>query len=351
MSNQEIGQTIDAQRAVLAEAIVARHYAAQPDLAARFGPAGRAKCLQDTNYHLSYLSQSIAVSTPGLFADYVSWARVMLARRNVPAEDLAANLDHIRDTLEHLLPVEMRDTARQYLDEGVQQIQKDIASPPPFLTPAGPHAELAKHYLDALLAADRHTANTLILDAVGAGVSIRELYLHVFQRSQQELGRLWQLNQVSVAQEHYCTAATQLIMSQLYPHIFTPNKNGRTLVASSVAGDLHELGIRMVADFFEMEGWNTFYLGANTPAADIVKTLVAHRADALALSATITFHIQAVAHVIAEVRSSEICKDVKVVVGGYPFNVAPDLWKKIGADGYAVDALSALSVVNTLLGI
>lgn len=138
MSNQEIGQTIDAQRAVLAEAIVARHYAAQPDLAARFGPAGRVKCLQDAKYHLSYLSQSIAVSTPGLFADYVSWARVMLARRNVPAEDLAANLDHIRDTLEHLLPVEMRDTARQYLDEGVQQLQKDIASPPPFLTPVGP---------------------------------------------------------------------------------------------------------------------------------------------------------------------------------------------------------------------
>src|ERR671932_383824 len=106
MSNQEIGQTIDAQRAVLAEAIVARHYAAQPDLAARFGPAGRVKSLPDAKYNLSYLSQSIPVSTPDLFPDYVSWAMVKLTRGNVPAEDLAANLDHIRDTLEHLLPVE-----------------------------------------------------------------------------------------------------------------------------------------------------------------------------------------------------------------------------------------------------
>src|ERR671933_465236 len=110
MSNQEIACTIDAQRSVLAEVIVARHYAAQPDLAARFGPAGRAKCLKDTNYHLSYLSQSIAVSTPGLFADYISWARVMLARRNVPDEDLAANLVHIRGALEQVLPLEMQDT-------------------------------------------------------------------------------------------------------------------------------------------------------------------------------------------------------------------------------------------------
>ena len=63
-----------------------------------------------------------------------------------------------------------------------------------------------------------------------------------------------------MAQEHYCTAATQLIMSQLYPYIFTTGKNGRVLVGTCVSGDLHEIGVRMVSDFFEMEGWDTFYL-------------------------------------------------------------------------------------------
>jgi len=58
------------------------------------------------------------------------------------------------------------------------------------------------------------------------------------------------MNEVSVAQEHYCTAATQLIMSQLYPHIFAGEKTERTLIATCVAGDLHEIGIRMVSDLF-----------------------------------------------------------------------------------------------------
>jgi methanogenic corrinoid protein MtbC1 len=156
------------------------------------------------------------------------------------------------------------------------------------------------------------------------------------------------MNLLSVAQEHYCTAATQLIMSQLYPHIFETEKNGRTLVATCVAGDLHEIGVRMVADFFEMEGWDTFYLGANAPTACVLETLAERRADVLAISATITPHVRAVAGLIAAVRSSPAGRDIKIMVGGYPFNIAPDLWRRVGADAGARDALESIAVANQL---
>ncbi|MDZ7776615.1 MAG: hypothetical protein U5L09_13885 [Bacteroidales bacterium] len=55
-------------------------------------------------------------------------------------------------------------------------------------------------------------------------------------------------------------------MSQLYPYIFNSQRVGKSMVAATVGGELHEMGIRMVADFFEMEGWDTWYLGANAPA-------------------------------------------------------------------------------------
>jgi hypothetical protein len=45
--------------------------------------------LQDNNYHFSHLSEAIAAATPSLFADYVAWAKVMLAGRGVAAADLA----------------------------------------------------------------------------------------------------------------------------------------------------------------------------------------------------------------------------------------------------------------------
>jgi methanogenic corrinoid protein MtbC1 len=188
----------------------------------------------------------------------------------------------------------------------------------------------------------------MILAAVREGVGVKQIYLFVLQRCQHEIGRLWQMNLLSVAQEHYCTAATQLIMSQLYPDIFTKEKNGRKLVATCVAGELHEIGVRMVSDFFELEGWDTFYVGADAPTASLLETLSEREADVLAVSATMTPHVRAVEELIEAVRSSEGGRGLKILVGGYPFNIAPELWRKVGADASARDALESVAVVNQL---
>ena len=121
------------------------------------------------------------------------------------------------------------------------------------------------------------------------------------------------------------------------------------LVAACVQGDLHEIGIRVVSDFFEIEGWDTYYLGANTPTSGILDTLSQRRAEVLALSATMTFHVRALAEVIRAGRAAAACRNVKIVVGGYPFNVAPTLWQAVGADGYASSAGPAVSVANRLV--
>jgi methanogenic corrinoid protein MtbC1 len=209
---------------------------------------------------------------------------------------------------------------------------------------------LARQYLDALLRGDRRTACELVLNAVGQGTSAKDVYLQLFQPTQHEIGRLWQMNRITVAQEHYCTAATQLIMSQLYPHVFATERIGRRLVATCVGDELHELGVRMVADLFELEGWDTYYLGANAPADTILQAVEAQRVDVLAISATMTFHVREVAALIDRVRRHEASRDVTILVGGYPFNVAPGLWQEVGADGYARDAEQAVMLAQRLVG-
>ena len=212
-------------------------------------------------------------------------------------------------------------------------------------------SELARQYLRALLRAERHEASRLILDAVRAGVAVSDIYLQVFQRCQREVGRLWQLKQITVAQEHYCTAATQVTMAQLYPYLFALPKNGRRLVAASVGGELHEVGLRLLTDLFEADGWDTLYLGANVPAGSVVQTVEQHRPDLLVISVTMTFHLASVEQLIALVRSSEAGKGVKVMAGGHPFNVDSELWRRVGADGHAADAGEALDVANRLLNV
>jgi signal transduction histidine kinase len=340
-------QTIDSRRDALAEAVTARHFALHPELDARYGERGRAKCREDAHFHLSYLAEAVAASSPSLFVDYVSWAKVLLAGLGIPQEDLARNLEILKQALREELSPEEAEVAADYVDAGLRQLPEFPLELPTLLAGDAPLAALARGYLEALLHGDRQTASRLVLDAVSAGIPVKDVYLQVFQPVQREVGRLWQMNRLTVAQEHYCTAATQLVMSQLYPWIFSGPKNGRTLVATCVAGDLHEIGVRMVSDFFEMEGWDTFYVGADTPTPSVLRILKERRADVLLVSATITSHVRAVSRLIAEVRAAEGDR-VKILVGGYPFNVDPDLWRQVGADACACDAEEAITLATLL---
>ncbi len=346
--NEAIGRILDSTRALLAEEITSRQYEAQPELATRYGEAGRARCLQDANYHLSYLADAVAASSHALFSDYIGWAKVMLEARGIPAADLSRNLLIMSEVVAEKLPPEMRPVVQEYFEAGLNRLPSLPSDLPPLFEDGAPHADLAKKFLRLLLSGERHSASRLILEAADSGVDVKDIYLHVFQASQREIGRLWQMNRVSVAQEHYCTAATQLIMAQLYPRIFRTEKNGRRIVATSIGGELHEIGVRIITDFFEMEGWDTYYLGANSPTSAILQALSDRRADVLAVSATMTFHIRAVENLIAAVRAAENLKAVKILVGGHPFNIEPELWKRVGADAFATDASTAIAKASSL---
>lgn len=345
---QTIGQAIESQKDDFARLIVDEQWARNPQFQLRYGEAGYAKCVQDVRYNLAYLSQAITANSPPLFATYMNWVKVLFTGLNIPICELEESLEITGTLLQQRFP-EAVAIVRNFVDLGLQCLANAPEILPSFMAESDRLSELAHQYLGSLLRGERSVASRLILDAVAQGTSIKEIYLHVFQPSQYEIGRLWQMNQMSVAQEHYSTAATQLIMSQLYSHIFTTKRNGRSMVATGVGGELHEIGLRMVADFFEMEGWDTYYLGSNTPASTIVQTLTERKADILAISVTMTFHIQLVADLIARVRTMDPGRRIKILTGGYPFNIEQDLWRQVGADGYAANAEQAIATATALL--
>jgi methanogenic corrinoid protein MtbC1 len=196
---------------------------------------------------------------------------------------------------------------------------------------------LADRYLQALLSRDRDEASRLVSEALAAGTPLADLYTGVFRPSQRELGRLWQVDRVSIAQEHYCTAATQMIMSRLYAGVFSAPRRGTQLLAATVTGNLHELGIRMVVDLFELAGWDTVYLGAQTPEV-IQAAVIARRPPIVALSAALPMHLPAVERVVRALRAEPACAGTLITVGGRAFHSDPELWRRIGADGSAEEA-------------
>ncbi len=345
---QQAAQAIHQKQDELAEIIVAHQYERQSSVWKQFGDPGRAKSVRDAGYHLTYLAEALTATNPALFSEYLAWVKVLFAGLNFPENVLPATLECTRQALDEALAPPVKLAAFQYLDAGLKAYQRAPSTLASFIQSDHPLAGLAVRYMDALLRGDRQSASQMILETAQQGIPIKDIYLHVFQDSQREIGRLWQTNQISVAQEHYCTAATQMIMSQLYPYIFSSERKGRRMVATCVGGELHEIGARMVADFFEMDGWDTYFLGANTPVDGILRAITERKADVLAISATMTFHIDKVSDLISTVRGAGLDGRTKIMVGGYPFNIAPNLWKSVGADGYARDARQALVIAEGL---
>jgi methanogenic corrinoid protein MtbC1 len=299
-------------------------------------------------FMLDYLSESVAYQSPELFISCLDWAKVYFGGLHFPETALPVMLSCTRQVLTEKLPEEIRLPALNILDAGLHSLEQVRTIPDSFINGKGLLDQLARAYLDALLRSDRQSASLMILEAAQQGTPIKDIYLHVFQVCQREIGRLWQTNQISVGQEHYCTAVTQMVMSQLYPYIFASQRKGRHMVATCVGGELHEIGARMVADFFEIDGWDTYFLGANTPIEGVLRAISERDADVLAISATMTYHIDKVAALIAEVRRAGLDAHTKIMVGGYPFNIAPNLWQSVGADGYARDAQQAVTVAESL---
>lgn len=330
-------------REAIARNVVERHFSLHPELDARYGPAGRRKCFEDTLYHLSYLEEAVQHGRPALFVDYIEWARTMLAGRNVPAADLAANLRILRDAVAE---GPAATSAAQTIDAALEKLEAAAPAEP---VPDASLSPAAARYLELLLGGDRAGASRLVLDLAEGGAPIREIYLGLFEPVQREIGRLWQLNRISVAHEHYCTAATQMIMSQLHPRIFSTPRVGRKLVATCVGGELHEIGVRMVADLFELEGWDTYYLGSNVPVDGVVRAALEQEPDVIAISATMTFHLPRVREAVQALRSRAELSRSRILVGGYPFLKAPGLWRSLGADGSTSSAGDAVAAAADLL--
>lgn len=335
-------------REQLAGQITELHFQRYPELEARYGPAGRLRCRQDNLFHLDYLVEAVRRNRVSLWADYVAWARGALDARGIPLPDLEHVFESIGEIVTGQVPPEIAGPVSAFLSGAMDAADRVESSIPTFLGPERPLAQLSRTYLNHLLGGERRKAARLIMDAAEVE-PLRLIYLEVFQRAQWEVGRLWQLNRISVAEEHYCTAATQWVMSMLYPKLFELTSRGdKVVVATCVSDDLHEIGVRMVADFFELEGWDSHYLGANTPDRDVLALVEERQADVLAISATLTKHLSRVEALVKDARA-RFGGDTTVLVGGYPFNLEPQLWRDVGADGSARDCQAAVELARNLV--
>jgi methanogenic corrinoid protein MtbC1 len=172
-------------------------------------------------------------------------------------------------------------------------------------------------YLQALLTGEKGKCIKTVNGLLGEGITLYDLYIRLFQRSMYQVGELWEQNRISVAVEHLATAITESLLTLVYPLIFSAEHIGRKAVVSCVAGEYHQLGGKMAADIFELNGWDGYFLGANTPPEELLKLIQEKKPDVLGLSLSIYFNLESLCRLLEMVRGS--FHDLPVLVGGQAF--------------------------------
>jgi len=119
------------------------------------------------------------------------------------------------------------------------------------------------------------------------------------------------------------------------------------IVIGTVKGDLHDIGKNLVAMMFEGGGFEVVDLGIDVAANQFVEAIKKHQPQVLAMSALLTTTMKEMKVSIQAIREAGFENQVKTIVGGAP--LGEKFAKEIGADGFAPDAASAVTVVRSLL--
>ena len=153
-----------------------------------------------------------------------------------------------------------------------------------------------------------------------------------------EIGRRWEEAEISIAQEHLATATTQSLMARLAERLGAENtaRRGRTALVACAEGELHSLGVRMVADFLEADGWDVLFVGALSPVGALAEMAAERGVDVVALSASLSERLP---EVRAAVRAlAALDPRPLIAVGGQAFAGDPAAALATGADLFANNA-------------
>lgn len=121
--------------------------------------------------------------------------------------------------------------------------------------------------------------------------------------------------------EHARTAIVRTILEMAYPAVAeakkTVNPVGKSVIVVCPSEEFHEVGPLIVANYFELAGFEARYIGANTPKDDILSAVKVLKPDYLALSVTSFYNVVQTRKVLEEVLQKH--PHVQLIIGGTAF--------------------------------
>lgn len=182
-----------------------------------------------------------------------------------------------------------------------------------------------------------------LADGVDAYEAIEKGLSHGMARA----GRLFEEEEYFIPELLMCSDAMYAGLDVLKPHLVKTADSKGKIVIGVIEGDTHDIGKNMVRIMFETGGFDVIDLGRDVPPQRFVDSAREHGADMIALSTLMTTTMDGMGRVVDLLHQGNIRERIKVMVGGGP--ISPGFAKRIGADGYAVNAAEAVKVAIKLM--
>lgn len=172
-------------------------------------------------------------------------------------------------------------------------------------------------FLSALLRGDRKFGSEIARKYSNSQDDIKMFYEHIVKTALYKVGELWEYNTITVAAEHLATSLSESIMNELYEKVISEKRVPKKVVLGCVENEMHQVGVKMVADVFEMYGWDTFFLGANIPTSELISYCREIKPDVVALSLSVYSHLPALEKMIRELQYE--FPNLQIIIGGQAF--------------------------------
>lgn len=189
--------------------------------------------------------------------------------------------------------------------------------------------------LEALKEENKDLCIELSLEAIEKNIyTIPELYENILK-----IG-LYSIDDCSgddcIWKEHIKTSIVRSVIECLYPHIIKLKKSAKQInkkvLLACPEKEYHEIGLRMVDDFFSIIGYETIFIGTNTPKNQVFNAVLKTKPKYLAISVT-DYYLLFEAQILIQ-NIKKCTSDVKIIVGGKAFKDNQDSIEMIGGDIY-----------------
>ena len=158
-----------------------------------------------------------------------------------------------------------------------------------------------------------------------------------------QVGEKFQRNEIYLPDVLIEARAMTAGMEHLRPYFLSGDIQYRgRIVMGTVAGDLHDIGKKIVAMIFEGGGWEVIDCGVDVSAENFIEAIDRNSPHAVGLRALLTTTMVSMEQITNEIKSAH--PGVLVVIGGAPVTV--EFAKRIGADMYSSDPQDALELLN-----